>query len=347
MAPALTLATRRALRDMQGAGPSRHRLTTRRADPGRGPLLHIHHHWTGLPASARGTTVAMGNFDGVHRGHRSVIDCARAAIDAPLGVICFEPHPREFFAPDAPPFRLMNAEARANRLRRLGVEHLFELPFGPVLAGLSPEAFAREVLVDGLGIAHVAVGQDFCFGKGRAGDASTLRDLGDRLGFGVTIAPLLGEGGTEFSSTAIRTALAEGQPRQAEQMLGHWHRIEGEVLHGEKRGRALGYPTANMSVEGLHLPKLGVYAVVADVLGGPHKGSWPGVASLGVRPMFGVNRPNLEVHLFDFDGDLYGEHLSVALIEYLRPEAKFDSLDALIAQMDRDSADARAVLAAH
>lgn len=295
--------------------------------------------------AARGASVAMGNFDGVHRGHRSVIDCARAASDAPLGVVTFEPHPREFFAPGAPPFRLMNAEARANRLRRLGVDYLFELPFGPVLAGLSPEGFARDVLLEGLGVAHVTVGQDFCFGKGREGTAKTLRALGAELGFGVTIAPLVGEAGRDFSSTAIRQALAEGQPREAERMLGHWHRIEGEVLHGEKRGRELGYPTANMSVEGLHLPRLGVYAVIADVLGGPHQGSWPGVASLGVRPMFGENRPNLETHLFDFAGDLYGQHLSVALIDYLRPEAKFDSLTALIEQMDRDSAQARAILA--
>ena len=312
--------------------------------------MRIVRDWQFVEQRDRGASAAIGNFDGVHRGHQAVIDIARAAAakrGAPLGVMTFEPHPRQYFAPGGPAFRLMNAEARAHRLDWLGVDTLYELSFNDTLSALTPEAFARKVIADGLGLAHVVVGEDFHFGKGRAGDASTLRDLGDRLGFGVTIAPLLGEGGTEFSSTAIRTALAEGQPRQAEQMLGHWHRIEGEVLHGEKRGRALGYPTANMSVEGLHLPKLGVYAVVADVLGGPHKGSWPGVASLGVRPMFGVNRPNLEVHLFDFDGDLYGEHLSVALIEYLRPEAKFDSLDALIAQMDRDSADARAVLAAH
>lgn len=311
-----------------------------------GGALHIHQHWTGLSASARGASVAMGNFDGVHRGHRAVIDAARAACDAPLGVITFEPHPREFFAPDAPPFRLMNAEARANRLRRLGVEHLYELPFGPVLAGLTPEAFARDVLAEGLGIRHVTVGQDFFFGQGRAGDCDTLCDLGKRFGFGVTVAPLVGENGHDFSSTAIRQALTEGRTRDAERMLGHWHRIEGEVLHGEKRGRELGYPTANMSVDGLHLPKLGVYAVLADVLGGPHKGCWPGVASLGVRPMFGENHPNLEVHLFDFNGDLYGEHLSVALVEYLRPEMKFDGPQALIDQMDRDSAQARAILQA-
>lgn len=326
---------------------TRHRRGIYRAGPDpEGGELHIHHHWTGLPEAARGSTVAMGNFDGVHRGHRAVIDAARAAADAPLGVITFEPHPREYFAPDAPPFRLMNAESRANRLRRIGVDHLYELPFADELAGLTPEAFAREVLADGLGVAHVTVGQDFRFGKGRAGDAATLADLGRTLGFGVTVAPLIGEDGEEFSSTAIRQALSDGRPDDAERMLGHWHRIEGEVLHGEKRGRTLGYPTANMSLEGLHLPRLGVYAVMVDVLGGPHRGRWPGVASLGVRPMFGQNQPNLETYLFDFEGDLYGEHLSVALVDYLRPEMKFDGLDALIAQMDRDAAAARTILAA-
>ena len=310
--------------------------------------MHIHHHWTGLTVSARGTSAAMGNFDGVHLGHRSVIDAARKACpDAPLSIITFEPHPRQFFAADAPAFRLMNAEARANRLARLGVEHLFELPFGPVLAGLSPETFAREVLCEGLGLAHVTVGQDFCFGKGRVGDAAMLQDLGRAMGFGVTIAPLVGRDGVHFSSTAIRDALAQGQTREAETMLGHWHRIEGEVIHGEKRGRELGWPTANMSVEGLHLPRLGVYAVLVDVLTGPDRGSYQGVASLGVRPMFGENRPNLEVHLFDYSGDLYGQHLSVALVEFLRDEAKFDGLQALIDQIRADADQARAILAGH
>ncbi|AUH66132.1 bifunctional riboflavin kinase/FAD synthetase [Paracoccus zhejiangensis] len=308
--------------------------------------MQIHHHWTGLPASARGTSAAMGNFDGVHLGHRSVIEAAhRAQPGAALSVITFEPHPRQFFARDAAPFRLMNAEARANRLARLGVEHLFELPFGPVLAGLSPEAFARQVLCDGLGLAHVTVGADFCFGKGRAGSTETLQQLGREMGFGVTIAPLIGRDGTDFSSTAIRDALAEGRVREAETMLGHWHRIEGEVIHGEKRGRELGWPTANMSVDGLHLPRLGVYAVLVDVLTGPDRGTYQGVASLGVRPMFGENRPNLEVNLFDFSGDLYGQHLSVALVDFLRDEAKFDGLPALIAQIEADAAQARAILA--
>lgn len=306
--------------------------------------MHIHRDWTGLPPAARGATVAMGNFDGLHRGHRHVIDTARAAAEAPLGVITFEPHPREWFAPDAPPFRLMNAEARANRLARLGVAQLYELPFGPVLAGMTPEVFACEILADGLGVAHVTVGRDFRFGRDRAGDGATLAALGREMGFGVTIADLIGEEGSDFSSTAIRRALSEGRTRDAERMLGHWHRIEGEVIHGEKRGRTLGFPTANMAMDGLHLPRLGVYAVMVDVLTGPHKGPLTGVASLGVRPMFGQNRPNLETWLFDFDGDLYGEHLSVALVEFLRDEASFASVEELVAQVHADAAAARAVL---
>jgi len=307
--------------------------------------MRIHHHWHGLPTDARGASVAMGNFDGVHLGHRSVIDVARRP-DAPLGIVTFEPHPRQFFAPDAPPFRLMNPEARANRLAKLGVSHLYELPFDAGLASLTPEAFARDVLAQGLGISHVVIGADFCFGKGRSGTAADLQVLGKEYSFATTIAPLLSVQGTEVSSTAIRTALTEGRPRDAAAMLGHWHRIEGEVIHGEKRGRELGYPTANMSVDGLHLPRLGVYAVKVDILTGPQVGSFMGAASLGVRPMFGVNRPNLETFLFDFKGDLYGQHLSIAFVDYLRPEMKFDGLDALITQMDADCAKARDILTA-
>lgn len=305
--------------------------------------MRIHHHWQGLAPEARGASVAMGNFDGLHLGHQSVIDLARRA-DAPLGVVTFEPHPRQVFAPDSAPFRLMNAEARANRLAKLGVDALYELPFDARLAGLSPDAFARQVLAEGLGISHVVVGADFRFGTGRSGTASDLQSLGQALGFAVTIAPLKTMGGVDISSTAIRQALTEGRPRDAAAMLGHWHRIEGEVIHGEKRGRELGYPTANMSVAGLHLPRLGVYAVKADVLTGPQAGSYMGAASLGVRPMFGVNQPNLETFLFDFTGDLYGQHLSIAFVDYLRPELRFDGLPALIAQMEADCTQARAIL---
>ena len=177
------------------------------------PPMHIHRDWRGLPASARGASVAMGNFDGVHLGHRAVIDAARAARpDAPLGAVTFEPHPREYFARAAgrsePPFRLMNPEARANRLARHGVAQLYELPFGPTLAGLTPEEFAREVLAEGLGVVHVAVGADFRFGRDRAGDAAALASLGKRLGFGVTIVPLVAHGAARASSTRCGTTLS-------------------------------------------------------------------------------------------------------------------------------------------
>ncbi len=285
----------------------------------------------------------MGNFDGVHLGHQAVLDLARRP-EAPLGVVTFEPHPRQVFAPEAPPFRLMNPETRANRLAKLGVQQLYELPFDKSLAALTPEEFARTILAQGLGVSHVVVGADFRFGKARTGSAETLRSLGRDLGFGVTVADLIQAGGTSISSTAIRTALTEGRTRDAANMLGHWHRIDGEVFHGMKRGRELGYPTANMSVEGLHLPLPGVYAVKVDVMTGPQIGSYMGAANIGVRPMFGENRPNLETYLLDFKGDLYGQHLSVALVDYLRPERKFDGLPALIEQMDRDVDQVRAIL---
>ncbi|SDW71355.1 FMN adenylyltransferase /riboflavin kinase [Ruegeria halocynthiae] len=294
----------------------------------------------------RGASVAIGNFDGVHLGHQSVIDLARrAAPDAPLGVMTFEPHPREYFAPDTPPFRLMRGNARAHRLEKLGVQKLYELPFNAALAGLTPEAFAKNVISDGLGLSHVVVGADFCFGKGRSGNPQDLLRFGEDLGFGVTIAPLMERSENVVSSTAIRTALSEGRPRDAATMLGHWHRIEGEVVGGEQRGRELGYPTANMSIEGLHPPKFGVYAVLVDVLDGPHRGSYRGAASVGTRPMFHGEIPNVETFLFDFSGDLYGATLSVGLVDYLRPELTFDGLDGLISQMDADCARARKILA--
>jgi riboflavin kinase / FMN adenylyltransferase len=295
----------------------------------------------------RGASVAIGNFDGVHLGHQAVLDLTQqAAPDAPLGVLTFEPHPRTFFAPQAPAFRLMSPAARASRLEKLSVDLLFELNFNSHLAGLSPEAFASNVITSGLGITHVVVGEDFCFGKGRSGNADDLKRFGSQMGFGVTIAPLLEKSQAIVSSTAIRTALSEARPRDAAAMLGHWHRIEGQVIGGEQRGRELGFPTANMSIDGLHLPAFGVYAVLVDVLDGPHKGSYHGASSIGVRPMFGENTPNLETFIFDFSGDLYGAPLSVALVDYLRPETKFDGVNALIAQMDDDCVHARNILSA-
>ena len=297
----------------------------------------------------RGASVAIGNFDGVHRGHQSVIGITKDhgdKIGAPLGVMTFAPHPREYFAPDAPAFRLMSPGAKATRLEKIGVDRLYELNFNTALSTLTAREFAEQVIVEGLGLRHVVIGADFCFGKGRQGTAADMQAFGEEFGFGVTIAKLLEHDGDQVSSTAIRDALSDGRPRVAAAMLGHWHRIEGEVIGGEQRGRELGFPTANMSIDGLHQPKHGVYAVLVDVMDGPHAGSYHGAASLGVRPMFGENTANLETFLFDFSGDLYGSTLSVALVEFLRPELKFDGLDALITQMNADCDQCREILAA-
>ena len=302
-----------------------------------------------VPGALRGAAAAIGNFDGVHLGHRAVIDAAKAAagrLGAPLGVVTFDPHPRAHFAPGAPPFRLMSAEARAHLLEKLGIQVLFELPFGPVMAAQPAEDFARQTLGERLGLSHLVAGADFRFGRGRAGDVALLQRIGPGAGYAVTVAPMVDLGGEEISSTRIRDALSQGRPRDAARLLGHVHRIEGEVIHGAKRGRTLGFPTANVALDGLHLPRFGVYAVGVEVLDGPHSGRYRGAASLGVRPMYGGEAPNLETYLMDFSGDLYGAHLSVGLVEFLRPESTFPDLPSFLAAMARDVDEARAVLAA-
>ncbi|MEH6835894.1 MULTISPECIES: bifunctional riboflavin kinase/FAD synthetase [Falsihalocynthiibacter] len=309
--------------------------------------MHIFRDHTFIDPKYRGASIAIGNFDGVHRGHQKVIDIARAAAPtAPLGILTFEPHPRQYFATKGESFRLMNATARAHRLEKLGVERLYELNFNASLSNFSARTFAQEILSEGIGARHVTVGEDFRFGKGRTGNAIDLIAFGKEFGFGVTVVELVADGGDEVSSSAIRAALTAGQPEVAARMLGHYHRIEGQVIRGDQRGRELGYPTANMSIAGLHPPKFGVYVVRVDILTGPYAGTYSGAASMGVRPMFGENLPNLESYLFDFKGDIYGENISVALIQYLRPEEKFDGLEALIAQMDADCVKARQILAA-
>jgi len=300
-----------------------------------------------IDPSDRGAAAAIGNFDGVHLGHQAVIDLTRKAASdagAPLGIMTFEPHPRSYFSRDSNPFRLMNAKAKATRLQMLGVEKLYEIPFNTALASLSAHDFAQTIIADQLGLKHVVVGADFCFGQGRKGNAHTLVEMGAQMGFGVTIAPMMQVADTDISSTAIRQALTDGRPDHAAKMLGHWHCLENIVIRGEQRGRDLGYPTANMSIDGLHPPKFGVYAVKIDVLDGPHTGHYTGAASIGVRPMFGENTANCETFIFDFMGDLYGATVSVALVSYLRPELKFDGLDALITQMDADCVTARGIL---
>lgn len=299
-----------------------------------------------LAPSLRGAAVAVGNFDGVHRGHRAVLEAARQAarrLGAPLGVLTFEPHPRQLFRPQDPPFRLTQFRGKAMRLREEGVDLCYVANFTRTFSRLSAHAFVEDVLVGALGARHVAVGEDFVFGQGRTGNAILLRDAAQRRGFGLTLVAPAGAGTTTvFKSSAIRVLLTEGRPRDAAEVLGAWWRVTGRVRHGDARGRTLGYPTANLALGPLVRSRFGIYAVWATVDGQPPRAA---VANLGIRPMFGAEQPLLEVHLFDFDGDLYGRHLCVDVVEYLRPEAKFADVPALIRQMDADSAQARALLA--
>lgn len=304
--------------------------------------------YTGLASGDRGAAAAIGNFDGVHRGHQVLIEDARAAAAgmAPLGVITFDPHPRRFFQPSAAPFCLTSQGEKARLLAGHGVERLYNIAFDAALSGMSAEAFITDVLVAGLGIRHLVVGADFRFGKGRTGDAELLRRMGPELGFGVTIHELIGDENGDYASTAIRALVAEGRCAEAAAQLGRWHSVSGPVVQGDQRGRDLGYPTANLVFADQMIPCFGIYAVWVDVLEGPHEGRHAGVASIGERPTFGINAANFEAHIFDFSGDLYGTEISVSLVQRLRGEVRFDGIEALIAQMDRDSAEARAVLSA-
>lgn len=311
--------------------------------------MRVFRHHTGLPESARSAVVAIGNFDGIHRGHQAIVaEAGRIAKDerAPLAVLTFEPHPRSFFRADLPPFRLTPFRIKARLIESLGVDELFVLSFDDALSKLPAERFVDDVLVRGLGIRHAVVGDNFAFGHKRGGNATLLTALGARTGFTVTcMTRVRGPAEEIYSSTRIRDYLQAGDPTRAALLLGRYWEIEGRVQPGDQRGRTLGYPTANLGIDGFLEPARGVYAVRAGIERGRDVEWHDGVANLGIRPMFEAKTPLLEVHLFDFSGDIYGQHLRVALVDHLRPEMKFDSIEALIAQMDADSKRARVILA--
>jgi len=299
--------------------------------------------WRAVPAAFRGATVALGNFDGVHLGHAQVVRSAHAARpDARLAVLTFEPHPRELFRPDDPPFRLTLSAARAEALAALGVETVFELPFDYDFSMMSAEDFVAKVLAEGLGAAHLACGPDFAFGHRKGGDVALLAARAEALGIGLSVPPPLADEEGPLSSTRIRRALQDGYPDRANAALGRAWAIRGVVVHGDARGRTIGFPTANIAL-GRHLePARGVYAVVATL---PDRRQVKGVANIGRRPTVNAGpESRLEVNLFDFDEDLYGQELSVALHGYLRGEQRFAGLEALKAQIGKDAAEARGVL---
>lgn len=306
-------------------------------------MIEVFQALTDFPPARRGAAVAIGNFDGIHKGHQAVIQAAAAAARArgvSLGVLTFEPHPRSIFQPDAPPFRLSDWRGKAYALEPLGVDFMAISPFSKDYASQTAGAFVQTVLKDALSVAHVAVGEDFRFGKGREGDAAFLIQAGVEHGFDVTAVPeMAGSDGEIYRSSRIRALLQEGDVAQAGQLLGRPWEIEGVVSHGDKRGRTIGFPTMNIYLGDLVRPALGVYTVKACIDG---EDAWvEGVANLGRRPTVGGEDERLEVHLFDFDRDVYDKRVRVQLLRFIRPEKKFESFDALKAQIAADADTAR------
>ncbi len=308
-------------------------------------MVEIVTDWRDLPDGLRGASVAIGAFDGVHRGHQAVIAEARAAADrlgAPLAVVSFDPHPRRWFQPEAAPFRLMSTDQMARALAPLGVDRLYLLPFDAAMAAMTDEAFARTILADGLSVRHAAVGFDFTYGKGRTGSPEGLRRHGETLGFSVTVVDRIDDpDGLKLSSSGVREALKAGDMGRARAILGRPFAIAGEVVHGDKRGRTIGVPTANVRMGDYMRPAFGVYATRTRL---PDGREIDGVANLGVRPMYEVETPLLEVWLFDVNEDLYGQTIETDLIALLRGELKFDDLDALRNQINADADAAREAL---
>jgi riboflavin kinase/FMN adenylyltransferase len=308
-------------------------------------LMDIVRGWHDIPSAMKGASLAIGNFDGVHRGHRAVFDAAKTAAmrqGCRAGVMVFEPHPRKFFQPDKPLFLLTPLERKLELLAQCGVGLVAVLPFDAALSGLPAEAFARQVLAGAFGIRHATTGYDFFFGKGRDGNPERLRAFGQTCGFGVTIVEAVGNSGEIFSSTRIRELLAEGDVAAAAEMLGYWWKVSGLVESGAGRGTGLGFPTANIRLDREQSLGHGIYAVRVIVDGERYNGA----AYLGTRPTFDAGPPLLEVFLFDFDDNLYGRTIDVEFIGFVRPDAKFRSGTDLAAQMQADVAKAHAILAA-
>ncbi|WP_066532055.1 bifunctional riboflavin kinase/FAD synthetase [Erythrobacter sp. CCH5-A1] len=302
-------------------------------------------HREAMPAALRGAVIALGNFDGFHRGHQAVageaIEWAKAE-GRPSIIATFDPHPVRFFKPDVPPFRLTTLEQRQELYLAAGATAMLVFHFDAELAGTSAEDFIAKILIERFGAHGVVTGGDFTFGKGAKGNVDLLRSLGGELGLQSRVVEAVAEGGEVVSSSRIRQALRDGDPQEAARLLTRPFAIRGIVEHGDKRGRTIGYPTANLGVENYLRPKYGIYAVTGRILANGQV--LKGAANIGIRPQFEPPKELLEPYFFDFSGDLYGQEIEIAFHHYLRGEAKFDSLDALIEQMDKDCAEARQLL---
>lgn len=303
------------------------------------------HGYKDVPQGARGAALAIGNFDGVHRGHQALLRAAVAIgreLGAPAGALIFEPHPREFFHPEEPHFHLTPLPQKLDLFEHAGLNLAVVLPFDVKLASLSADDFVSRIIVGALAARHVIIGHDFFFGRNRGGTPETMQAAAQKLGFGITIIPPVAEDGEVFSSSAIRLHLAQGDVKGATRLLGRTWRVEGTVVGGAKRGTGLGFPTANIPLPRGTTLGHGIYAVRVHLDGARHDGA----AYLGTRPTYDDGMPVLEVFLLDFDGDLYGRTIEVEFVDFIRADRKFDSSQALIAQMERDCARARDILAA-
>ena len=309
--------------------------------------MRIVRHWQSTPAEARGAVVAIGNFDGVHLGHRAVVEEGRRIagdLGAPLAVLTFEPHPRQVLAAPDGPFRLTPFRVKARHLASLGIEILFVVRFDRAFAAREPASFVADVVAAGIGARHVVVGHDFAFGRGRAGTVALLTEVGAPLGLGVTAIQAAGTGTTVHSASRARRLLADGEVAALPAVLGRYWEIDGHVVTGDRRGRTIGFPTANLRCADILHPARGVYALWAQP--DSDDGHWfPAVANLGRRPTFDKTEDLLEVHIFDFAGSLYGRRLRAAFADRVRPERRFDGIDALKAQIASDCDTARAILA--
>lgn len=298
-----------------------------------------------LPAGAQGAVIVIGNFDGVHQGHQSLIRLAHekaALLNAPVGVLTFEPHPRALFRPDDPVFRLTPDALKQERLAACGVDILYSVKFDWDFASLSPQQFIDQVLKDGLKPAHIIVGQDFCFGQLRKGTTQTLINAGLSVS---ALEKVVDEDGDDVSSSSIRQELRHGNIEAANQLLGWEWIMQGTVVQGDQRGRALGYPTANVPLGDTLHPAYGIYASYVQIVeDGPDAPWLPAATNIGIRPMFEVEVGQIESYIFDFNRDIYGKTLRVKPVKRLRGEAKFDSLEALIAQIGADCVEARRIL---
>ncbi len=303
-----------------------------------------------LPDHLRGCVVAIGNFDGLHRGHQHLLAIAKDVADAqkkPWGILTFEPHPRSYFRPQEPVFRLTPAALKRRLAKALGAAFVMSIAFDEALANSTPEDFIKTHLIQGLGLSHIVTGYDFHFGKGRKGGSDTLREQGIQQNFGVTVVDQVtddGDSNAPYSSSSIRSSLRRGHMRQAAHELGYDWMVMGEVVHGDKRGRTIGFPTANIILEPGAEPYRGIYAVTVRDAAGSEK--WQGAAYFGDRPTFNTNRTFLEVFLLDQDIDLYGRTLIVSFVDLVRGDKTFKSVEELVAQMQLDCTEVRKILRA-